>query len=1037
MNAASRERVGARWPWLAIVATLNVAAVTLVAVGLLQLRARTLSEAEVDSQNAALAVDLHLASMIARVDLSLQTIAAELGHAQRDGVIESAQPAAALIRLQKAGLPEAEAWSVVDRDGKFVIHESERDFPAFAVADRDYFRDLKAGRSDGLVISRPLKSRLTADWVVIFARSIVDADGRFKGAVVVPLPVASFARRLSGFEMRPRDVVTLRDDALRLILRFPQQPGNAGAVGDANASAVLQRLAADGRTQATYAARTPFDGVARIFSYRRLNGVPMYVVVGIAKDDYLEGWRHFAWQFAIVFALLLAACNATAVLFYRQWRRQRASEAALRDGNALLEQSLRQLRERDDALDAAQEAGQLGTYTLCVATGELVCSPNIDAIFGIDAAFPHSIEGWLQLVHRDDRRSMREHFYRDVLEKRGAFDREYRALRPVDGRVVWVHGTGRLDLDGDGRPVRLRGTVQDVSARRIADERLQLAEEVFLNATEGLVVTDRAGSIIEINPAFTRITGYAADEIRGKSVRILNSDASDEALYAQFRNALETTGRWDGECANRRQDGSTYVQHSRVFAIRDRRGGIVRFAAVISDITAIKESQRRLEYLAYYDELTGLPNRILLATQMRQAMDRCRCQSDRLLGVCCLDLDGFREINERWGKAVGDRLLGEVAQRLRRCAGVGDVVARLGGDEFVVVFCDLDDEREAHDAASRLLETSREPYALEQARLSITLSVGVSLYPIAGVDEADVLLRQADQAMYDAKRRGKNRWCLFDVESEQRLRRRQADYERLVAALAGGEFRLHYQPKVSLRRGDVIGVEALLRWQHPERGLLSPQDFLPLIEGTELTLPLGEWILREALQQARRWRAQGLKIGVGVNVFGHHLQRADFVERLADLLREFPEIDPATLDLEVVETTALENIDEVTARIRGCMALGVSFSLDDFGTGYSSLTYLRQLPVDHVKIDRSFVRDMLTNPDDRSFVESIVNMAHTAGRQAVAEGVESIAHGALLLSLGCDYAQGYGIARPMPAQDLPRWVAQWTAPERWAEAHAV
>ena len=1034
MSAAKIKTVGAPWSWLAIVVALNVAAVALVAIGLQQLHARTVREAEARSQNVALAVDLHLSNVIARADLSLQTVAAELEHYLREDEIERQRLVGALIRQQKAALPEAEAWSIVDRQGSILFHEGEREAALFSVADRDYFHDLESGRVRGLLIAGPLKSRLTGSWVLILARAIYDADGRFKGVGVVPLPVTRLGRMLSGFELAPRDVVTLRDADLGLISRFPPQSGDkAGAVGDANASAALYRLAAAGRTQATYDAVTPFDGLERFFSFRRLIGAPIYVVVGVAKDDFLEEWRHSAWNFAAVFGLLLAACNTTALLFYRQWRRQRESAAALREGNARLEESLQQLRERDDALDAAQEAGRLGTYTLNVVTGELVCSPNIDAIFGIDAAFPHTIDGWLQLVHPDDRRWMREHFHHDVLEKRGAFDREYRAVRPADDQTVWVHGTGRLDFDADGRPTRLRGTVQDVSARRIADERLQLAEEVFLNATEGLVIADRTGHIIEVNPAFTRITGYAADEIRGKTPRILNSEANDEVFYARFWRELETSGRWDGECANRRQDGSTYIQYSRIFSIRDMRGDIVRFAAVISDITALKESQHRLERLAYYDELTGLPNRILLTRQMRQAMDKCR-QSGRLLGVCCLDLDGFREINERWGLDVGDRLLVQVAQRLSWCAGAGDIVARLGGDEFVVVFADLVDEREANDAVVRLLATSQEPYTLDQARLPITLSVGVSLYPSTGVDEPDVLLRQADQAMYDAKRRGKNRRCFFDVASELRLHERQKDYDRLVEALAGGEFRLHYQPKVSLRSGDVVGVEALLRWQHPERGLLSPQEFLSLIESTELTLPLGEWILREALQQLRRWRLQGLSIGVGVNIFGLHLQRADFVERLADLLRSFPEIDPATLDLEVVETTALENLDEVTARIRGCRALGVSFSLDDFGTGYSSLTYLRQLPVDHVKIDRSFVRDMLTHPDDRSFVESIVNMAHTAGRQAVAEGVESIEHGALLIRLGCDYAQGYGIAKPMPAQDLPRWVAQWAVPEIWTAA---
>ncbi len=452
------------------------------------------------------------------------------------------------------------------------------------------------------------------------------------------------------------------------------------------------------------------------------------------------------------------------------------------------------------------------------------------------------------------------------------------------------------------------------------------------------------------------------------------------------------------------------------------------------DALSLAQSYERLERMAFYDELTGLPNRALLSDRMRQSMAECRRRSGSRLAVCCFDLDGFKEINDRWGHAIGDQLLFEVALRLRRCVRANDTVARLGGDEFVAIFNDLDDESGACEVVSRLIRCLGEPCSIGPARLKVALSVGITLYPSGTADEPDALLRQADQAMYEAKRNGKNRMQFFDIESERFLRERQTHYDRLVEALARGEFRLHYQPKVDLRSGQATGVEALLRWQHPQRGLLPPSDFLPVIESSELTLPVGEWIIHEALRQQQRWRAQGVRMRISVNLFALHLQRPDFVERLRDILQVYPDGEPGMLELEVVETTALEDLDEITERIRGCMELGVDFALDDFGTGYSSLTYLRELPAGQVKIDRSFVRDMLENASDRALVESIVGMAHTLGRQVVAEGVETLAHGVPLIRCGCDWAQGYGIARPMPPEDLPGWLATWSMPPVWAEA---
>ena len=1029
-----KSPTGRKW-LLASLLAFNAVVIALVFVGLSQLHGRSKREAEIRSQNIASAVALHLSSEVSKIDLSLRTVAAELeqhirwGRTARDHVIQ------ALIARQKAALPNAEAWSVTDAAGVIVFHEGGGVIPSFRASDRDYFQELESGQASGLVVSKPLKSRLSGNWVVVLARAIRDAEGRFNGIVAVPLPVKSLNRMLTGFDLGKHGVINLRDADLGLITRFPEpQSSHQGAIGDARVSQELRDRISAGQTQATYHAVAPFDNLERAISFRSLENAPIHVMASIAKIDYLKDWHNTVWQVSGIVLLLLAACNTALVLFHRQWRLQHHTANALREGNARLETTLQHLRERDHALVAAQHAGLLGTYSLDIATGTWSCSGQMDAIFGIDATFPHTVEGWQELIHPDDRSRMTRYFATDVVEKRGVFDQEYRIIRPYDGQVAWVHGLGQLDFDSNGQPVRMSGTIQDVSARRAADDRLHLAQEVFLNTTEGFVITDSHGTIVETNPAFTRITGYSAEEAKGRNPRILKSGVQDRTFYETLWRVLLTAGRWDGELVNLRKDGTTYVQHTRIFAIYDAQGAIVRFAAVISDVTRFKESQRRLEHLAYYDALTGLPNRSRLAERMRQAMAECRRLGDRSLGICCLDLDGFKDINDRLGHHIGDRFLVEVAQRLCRCAGVNDTVARLGGDEFVVLFCDLKNEGDAIAAVTRLLETSLEAYSLGNIRAEITLSIGVSLYPSADTEEPDVLLRQADQAMYDAKRHGKNRMCFFDVESERERREQQALHDRLAEALEAGEFRLHYQPKVSLRNGTVTGVEALLRWQHPERGLLPPMEFLSAIEPSELTLPLGEWILHEALHQLRRWQTQGLSITMSVNIFGLHLQREDFVERLDAILRAHPDIAPNTLELEVVETTALENLNEVTERIHGCMALGVGFALDDFGTGYSSLTYLRQLPVGQVKIDRSFVRDMLDNPEDQSLVESIVGMAHTLGRQVVAEGVETVEHGALLIRCGCDSAQGYGIARPMEAEALPDWIAQWKRPVQWVEA---
>ncbi len=454
-------------------------------------------------------------------------------------------------------------------------------------------------------------------------------------------------------------------------------------------------------------------------------------------------------------------------------------------------------------------------------------------------------------------------------------------------------------------------------------------------------------------------------------------------------------------------------------------------ASMVMDMVERKRVEERIEHLAYHDPLTQLPNRTLLTDRLRQAMAESK-RGQRMLAVCFLDLDGFKPVNDTYGHANGDRVLVEVAHRLGGCVRAGDTVARLGGDEFAILFGNLNDVEECEHALERIMDALRVPFVVSGHPAHLSASVGVSLYPDDHADP-DTLLRHADQAMYAAKQGGRNRYHLFDPEHDRRARVRRETLKRVKQGLAAGEFRLYFQPRVNMRDGGVAGAEALIRWQHPEEGLLPPIHYMPLVDNSELSVEVGQWVMREAMRQMSIWLRQGLRLPVSVNISGRHLQQPDFIDALAKLLAEFPEIPPHWLELEILETAALEDMAAVSNLVSGCRELGVRFALDDFGTGYSSLTYLRHLPVHRLKIDRSFVRDMLVDSEDLAIVEGVIGLSMAFRREVIAEGVETAAHGTLLMRLGCDLAQGFGIAHPLPAADMPAWLANWRPPPEWAD----
>jgi diguanylate cyclase (GGDEF)-like protein/PAS domain S-box-containing protein len=690
------------------------------------------------------------------------------------------------------------------------------------------------------------------------------------------------------------------------------------------------------------------------------------------------------------------------------------------------------LRESEERWKFAIEGVGDGLWDWHLQTGEAFFSRRYKEMLGYDEQeFGNTADEWVKRIHPDDAPGVMAEIQPYLEGKVGPITVEFRMLCK-DGRWQWFLGRGLVvSRDAEGRPLRMIGTNTDITERRQAVKKLQLAASVFSHAREGITITDASGIIIDVNAAFTRITGYTRDEVLGRSPNMLSSGRQDKAFYAAMWQALINQGHWTGELWNRRKDGQVIAELLTISAVYDAQGKTRQYVGLFSDITELKEHESQLDRMAHFDALTSLPNRRLLADRLQQALVQA-VRRGQTLALAYLDLDGFKLINDTHGHAVGDQLLVALATRMKQVLREGDTIARISGDEFVAMLVDLSDSDASVPLLHRLLHAAGEPVQVGNLSVQVSASLGVTFYPQQQDIEADQLLRQADQAMYQAKVAGKNRYHVFDAAHDSHLRGHHESLERIRLALSAGEFVLYYQPKVNMRTGQVVGVEALIRWQHPQRGLLAPGLFLPVIEDDPLAVEVGEWVVDTALKQIAHWQAAGLKTAVSVNIGARQLQQLDFVERLRAHLTAHPQVQPEQLELEVLETSALADIAQVSRVIEACADMGVMFALDDFGTGYSSLTYLKRLRVALLKIDQSFVRDMLDDPDDLAILQGVIGLAGAFKRQVIAEGVETVAHGTMLLQLGCELAQGYGIARPMPADQLPLWVADWKPDEAWS-----
>lgn len=825
------------------------------------------------------------------------------------------------------------------------------------------------------------------------------------------------------------------------------------------------------------------------------------------------------------------------------------------DGQNLIYASARDISERRLAEEARRESAtslkeaesiaMLGSYVLHIQPGTWESSDNFDQLLGIDKAYERSVSGWEALIHPDDRSMMADYLLHEVIGQGKAFDKEYRIIRHNDQAGRWVHGRGKLKVDDQGHVVLIRGTIQDISDRKFAEQALQESEEkyrrlfelsedpmwlilderfvmanrasaqllgyetaetltdihpsrlspefqpdgqrsydkanammaiayregyhrfewahqkkngealpvevsltripyaghhalfcIWRDITErkrseatlvklsqaveqspsSIIITDLDRRIEYVNQTFCNVTGYSAAEAIGQTPQsLLHSGKTPKANYEAMWAHLNRGEAWQGEFINHRKDGSEYIESVAIAPVRQADGKITNYLAVKHDITEQRHTEARIENLAHFDQLTGLPNRASLNDRFEYARSLAQ-RSGQHLAVMFFDLDNFKSINDTLGHGVGDQLLMQVAKRIKSMLRGEDTVTRFGGDEFILLLHETDETGAAH-VAIKLIEQAAHAYQIEQHELVVTHSIGIAIYPNDGND-LDTLLKHADAAMYRVKRAGRNDFRFFTPEMHEYSARTLLLTNELHHALKKGELQLHYQPQISAQDHRILGVEALLRWQHPKLGAISPAEFIPVAEESGQIIAIGEWVLRTAASQLKAWMDSGLpSMTVAVNLSAIQFRQANISEVVTHILDEIG-LPHEYLELELTEAVAMGNPEKAITVMNALHEQGIRMSIDDFGTGYSSLSYLKKFKVYKLKIDQSFVRHLASDPEDQAIVSAIVNMARSLGMHTIAEGVETAEQLAFLELQGCQEMQGYYFSKPLSAEQF-------------------
>jgi diguanylate cyclase (GGDEF)-like protein/PAS domain S-box-containing protein len=888
---------------------------------------------------------------------------------------------------------------VIDADGILVY--SNLDFTPVSLADREHFRVHRDGNTDKLFISKPVLGRVSKRWSIQFTRPIFSNDKHFLGVLVISVDPQYFSRFYDKLNLDKDDVITLVKSSGEILARAPNPEQGLGKV-------LHNRpfLAIDAPENGNFQLKAQIDDIERIFSWRILKEFGLVVLVGESVKN-----QYASYYLQRNTLLLGGAIGSTLLLFFAGTVllgiRQRAATIAA-------------LKASEEHWKFALEGSGDAAWQWNLQSGELQFSERLHEMLGVaEDAIGSTFDDWKKHIHEDDLPHVMTDIQAYLRGDTSSFVTEHR-IRCTDSSVKWFLARGMaIKHDKDGKPIRMIGTLTDMSDRRMSEEKLRVAAVAF-ESQEGMMITDAHGVILRVNRAFQELTGYSAADVLGKTPAILKSGRQDPGFYKQMWDAIGSAGHWEGEIWNRKKSGEIYPEWLIITAVKDRCDRVTHYVAAFSDITTRKDAEAQIRNLAFYDPLTSLPNRRLLSDRVTQVL-AASARSGRYGALMLLDLDHFKTLNDTLGHDVGDQLLRQVAQRLCATVRAEDTVARLGGDEFVVMVQDLSNDGVAAAAqteaiAEKILASLNCPYPLkgvDAAGYRNTPSIGITQF--RGHEETfDVLLKQADIALYKAKDEGRNMIRFYSVEMQAALNEKAIIETGLRNAIENNGFRLHYQPQVD-HAHRIVGAEALLRWQPPGKPMVLPARFIAIAEETGLILQIGQWVLESACVQLAAWsRAeQTRELEISINVSARQFHQPGFVSTVRATLAAAG-ADPALLRLELTETMVQNDVEDTINKMRELRELGVSFALDDFGTGYSSLSYLKRLPIDQVKIDQSFVRDIATDPSDAAIVQTIIRMSHTLGLQVIAEGVETQEQLAFLEQNRCGLFQGYLFGHPMP-----------------------
>ncbi len=949
---------------------------------------------------------------------------------------------------------------VTDAQGQLAL--ASKNFGRVSLADSAAFRFHREHAGGRLLIGRPIQGRITGHQVIPVSLRMDRPDGRFGGIVFAGLRLSYFSRFFAKAKLGDKDLVMLvGQDG---IVRVAHVNGQAALIGaDMHGSPLWAALA--GSDRGDFIGRGKFSGVTRLISYRSLARYPLIVAVGTSRVETLAPFHQrernyyvgavLISAFVLIFVLVLLKALSRQQRDGAKLRQLTRFYAALSQCNRAIVNGLGQEELFRQICRIAVDSGgmKMAWIGLIDAAGESV-EPSASHGEGVSllekmriplsaddpigrgptgVAIRENRPVWCQDYLNDPRLTAPWH---EEGVRHGWAAMAALPLRRL-GKVIGVLVVYSDEAGVFDQPVRelLLEMADDIShaldnlareaERKEREQWLRTLSSAVEQSPASIIIADLDGTIQYVNPKFERATGYGRDEAIGRNPRILNSGEKSAEEYRELWETLRSGKTWQGEFHNRRKDGSLFWEYASISPILDERGEPVNYVAVKEDVTEHKAAEEEIQHLAYSDALTGLPNRRLLLDRLQQAL-ASSARSGRDGALLFIDLDDFKTLNDTLGHDVGDLLLQQVGERLVGCVREGDTVARLGGDEFVVMLEDLSElpqeaATQAEAVGEKIIAALNRPYLLAGHERYSTPSIGVTLF--ADHDESvDELLKRADLAMYQAKAAGRNNLRFFDPEIQAMIMARAILEADLRQGLQEGHFLLHYQPQVDLD-GRLTGAEALLRWQHPERGLLAPAEFIPLAEDTGLILPLGLWVLESACRQLAAWSVgpESHRLSLAVNVSARQFRHKDFVDQVLSVL-DRTGADPRKLKLELTESLLLDDFDAIIAKMNLLKARGVSFSLDDFGTGYSSLSYLKRLPLYQLKIDQSFVRDVLTDPNDAAIAHTIVALAQILGLAVIAEGVETEAQRDFLAGHGCHSYQGFYYSRPLPLAEFERFM---------------